>query len=76
MSFRSKFIHHLIGAIRKSALYNPEIHVAPACILRPDRARQWQAVIPRLQIELPELFVLGDYAPNERKGPAIWLSCV
>ncbi len=71
-----KVIDHLLGAIRKAALYNPEIHVKPACILWPDRDRQWQAVIPRLQIELPELFVLGEYVPDERTGPAIWLRCV
>ncbi len=33
-------------------------------------------MIPRLQSELPELLVLGDYAPERRTGPAIWLRCV
>ena len=40
-----KVIDHLLGAIRKAALSNPEIHAAPTCILWPDRDRQWQAVI-------------------------------
>lgn len=44
--------------------------------LWPDRDFQWKAVIPRLQNELPELLVLGDYLPEQRTGPAIWLRCV
>ena len=67
---------HLMKAIRSSAVFNPEVQVAPACILWPDRDRQWESVIPMLQSELPELFVLGDYAPGKRIGPAIWLRCV
>lgn len=67
---------HLLKSIRSAAVYNKDIHVAPACILWPDRDRQWEAIIPTLQSALPELFVLGDYAPEARKGPAIWLRCV
>ena len=31
--------------------------------------------MPLLQAELPELMILGDYAPEKRVGPAIWLRC-
>jgi hypothetical protein len=62
--------------LRDSAIFNPEVQVAPSCILWPDKDRQWEAVIPRLQSELAELLVLGDYAPENRTGPAIWLRCV
>ena len=68
-----KVVERLVRAIRDSAIFNPDIQVAPACILWPDRDRQWEAVIPVLQAELPELMVLGDYAPEKRTGPAIWL---
>jgi hypothetical protein len=34
---------HLVKALRQAALFNPEIEVAPACILWPDRDRQWEA---------------------------------
>ncbi len=44
--------------------------------LWPDSDRQWEAVIPHLQTELPELFILGDYDPKTRTGPAIWLRCI
>jgi len=54
-----KILDGLIKAIRSAAVFNPDVQVAPACILWPDRDRQWEAVIPRLQNEMPELLVLG-----------------
>ncbi|MBM9537890.1 BREX-1 system phosphatase PglZ type B [Desulfobulbus alkaliphilus] len=71
-----RVLDHLLKSIRDAAVFNPEVQVAPACILWPDRDRQWEAVIPVLQAELPELMILGDYAPEKRIGPAIWLRCV
>ena len=68
-----KIIEYLVAAVRKAAIYNAEIQVAPACILWPDRDRQWESVVPLLQAALPELLVLGNYAPTERTGSAIWL---
>ena len=69
-------LDHFVKEVRGADSYNPEIQVAPACILWPDRDQQWEAVIPVLQAELPELMVLGDYSPKKRTGPAIWLRCV
>ncbi|MFZ5766272.1 MAG: BREX-1 system phosphatase PglZ type B [Thermodesulfobacteriota bacterium] len=71
-----KVMDHLLKAVRDAAVFNPEVQVAPACILWPDRDRQWEAVMPVLQAELPELMILGGYAPEKRIGPAIWLRCV
>lgn len=71
-----KALDLLLKAVRDAAVFNPEVQVAPVCILWPDRDRQWEAVIPVLQAELPELMILGDYAPEKRIGPAIWLRCV
>jgi hypothetical protein len=71
-----RVLEHLLKAVRDAAVFNPEVQVAPACILWPDHDRQWEAVIPRLQAELTELFILGDYTPDKRSGPAIWLRCV
>ena len=71
-----KIIDYLIKSIRSASDYNPDVQVKPACILWPDKARQWEAVIPRLQKEIPELLVLGDFDPSTRTGPAIWLRCV
>ena len=71
-----KLLEHLIRSIRSASAYNPEIQVAPVCILWPDPERQWESIIPMLQQNMPELCVLGDYAPERRMGPAIWLRCV
>ena len=76
MNKKQTVITALCKALRSASVFNPEVQAAPACILWPDRDRQWEAVIPYLQNELPELFVLGEYVPDERKGPAIWLRCV
>ena len=65
----------LINNLGKAASYNPDIEVKPDVILWPDKERQWEPVAKRLQNELPHLFVLGGYKPDERTGPAIWLRC-
>lgn len=70
-----KIVDLFIQSIRKKACYNPDVQVAPACILWPDYDRQWEPVIARLQSEMPELCILGEYAPAKRTGPAIWLRC-
>ena len=62
--------------VRKAADFNPNTHTAPAVVLWTDKERQWQPVLPQLQSALPELLVLGPYAPEQRTGPAIWLKCV
>lgn len=68
-------LQYLNNAIRNAAVHNPEVQVAPGCVLWPDKDRQWEAVIPVLQGELQELLVLGEYSPEDRTGPAIWLRC-
>lgn len=68
-------VAHLVKALRDSAIFNSEFQLAPSCILWPDKDRQWEAIIPRLQTELGQLLVLGDYAPEKHTGPAIWLRC-
>jgi len=72
----TRVIDKLTKAIRSAAVYNPDVQMAPACILWPDRDHQWEAIIPRMQIELPELLALGEYDIEKRTGPAIWLRCV
>ena len=66
----------LVEEIRSDANYNSHVQVAPACILWPDGDRQFEPIIPRLLQEMPELCVLGEYLPDQRTGPAIWLRLV
>lgn len=71
-----RILEQLVNLIRSASIFNPDIQVKPACILWPDRDRQWETVIPLLQAKLPELLILGDYEPDKRSGPAIWLRCI
>ncbi len=50
--------------------------VAPCAVLWADPERLWEAVMPELQTLMPELYLLGTYAPEKRKGPALWLRCI
>jgi len=71
-----RVMESLLKSVREVAVFNPKVQVAPACILGPDRDRLWEAITPRLQAELPELLILGDYDPDKRTGRSIWLRCV
>jgi hypothetical protein len=62
----------LAGAAR----YNADVQTAPVCILWPDHDRQWEATVPILQSHLPQLLILGEYDPQKKRGPTIWLKCV
>lgn len=65
----------LIESVQAAAKVNRSLMVPPAAILWTDAERIWQSAIPQLVKQLPELFVLGDFAPAERQGPSIWLKC-
>ena len=71
-----KLIDLLVQEVRASAAYNSNVQVAPSVILWTDKLRQWESALPLLQAALPELIVLGDYAPERKTGPAIWIKCV
>lgn len=72
-----QFIEYLVKRIREAGQhFNPDVQVAPACILWPDGAHQWKGVIQTLLTEIPELLILGDYNPEKRTGPAIWIRCM
>lgn len=50
--------------------------VRPAAILWTDPTGEWRPLIELMQTQVEELFVLGDYSPASRVGPAIWLRCI
>jgi len=70
----------VLEALRDSLLssgrYNPNDVVKPAAILWTDSDKQWAPVIPHLQNLIPELFVYGEYQPDKKTGPSIWLRCM
>lgn len=67
----------LIGKLREQAKrYNPALESAPIAVLWTDEKREWEAVLPQIKQQLPELFSLGAYAPDQRIGPGVWLRMV
>jgi hypothetical protein len=69
----------LIDAIDASlglALRSPDGVAPPAALLWTDADGQWAPLIPTLQKALPQLYMLGAFAPEERRGPVIWLRCI
>ncbi len=67
----------LIARLKDQAKrFNPTLEAAPVAILWTDEKREWESVLPRIKEALPELFSLGDYAPDERTGPGVWLRMV
>jgi len=70
----------LLEAVRESLLragrYDPSTVVPPAAVLWTDADGQWGPLVSQLRPLMPELLTLGDYNPEEKTGPAIWLRCV
>lgn len=70
----------LLEAVRASlietARHNPGDATAPASILWTDSDGQWKPLVELLRPLMPELLTLGEYNPEERVGPAIWLRCL
>lgn len=62
-------------ALKSAAEGNSHTAAPSAAVLWPDKEGQWQAAIPALKSVMPSLCVLGQYAPEHRSGPAIWLKC-
>ncbi|MBZ0070156.1 MAG: BREX-1 system phosphatase PglZ type B [Gammaproteobacteria bacterium] len=69
-------IEALVGSLAAAAKYNPNDVVHPYAVLWTDHDAQWQPIIPQLRRLLPQLLTLGEYQPDQRIGPAIWLRSV
>ena len=48
----------------------------PAAILWTDPKREWLPLVDLLRGRVGEFLVLGDYQPERRTGPAVWVRCV
>ena len=69
----------LLEALQQSlamALRSPEAVADPVVLLWTDADEQWRPLLPAVSKLLPQLYVLGKYAPAQHFGPAIWLKCV
>jgi hypothetical protein len=59
-----------------AATRSPEGVADPVALLWTDADGQWRPLLPSLQKACGQLYVLGDYDPDHRTGPAIWLKCI
>lgn len=69
-------IEALVRSLERAARYNPNDVVCPVTILWTDHDSQWQPIVPQLRRLMPQLLTLGEYRPEQRTGPAIWLRSV
>jgi hypothetical protein len=63
----------VIQSLQQAESHNSSVMVKPEVILWPDPENQWESVITVLQKRLPQLLIYGEYDPDKKQGPAIWL---
>jgi hypothetical protein len=63
----------LASSITSAIKVNASVQAQPAVILWTDSERQWGVAIKSLREIGLTIFELGDYAPEQNTGPAIWL---
>jgi hypothetical protein len=66
----------ILIAIQSAADHNQDETVRPACILWTDEKREWERLVPRFRLTLPQFIIFGPFDAANRTGPAIWLRCV
>ncbi|ABC76778.1 BREX-1 system phosphatase PglZ type B [Syntrophus aciditrophicus] len=76
MKDETTLIESVLASLAHAARYNPGDMVAPAAVLWTDTDGQWRLVVEQLRRFMPGLLTLGEYDPQTRTGPAIWLRCV
>ena len=69
-------IEALVRSLETAAKFNPNDVVHPYAVLWTDHDAQWQPIIAQLRRLLPQLLTVGEYQPDQRIGPAIWLRSV
>ena len=74
--YKPTVIEALTQSLETAARFNPNDVVHPYAVLWTDHDTQWQPIIAQLQRVLPQLLTFGDYKPEFRRGPAIWLRSV
>jgi len=70
------FLDCVVQSLVEAARHQPGAEEKPAAILWTDAKGEWRSLMPKLRERLPELLIYGDYDPQARTGPAIWLRCV
>ena len=69
-------VERLKASLEAASAHNPNDAEKPVAVLWTDRDAQWRPILERLRALMPQLLVLGEYEPENRTGPSIWLRCV
>ena len=75
MNIIMKLIQLLSDSLRAASKVNRSLMVAPAAVLWTDAEHQWSIALPALREFGLNVMTLGEYQPENRQGPAIWLKC-
>ena len=71
----STVIERLKASLEAAARHNPNDAEKPVAVLWTDGDALWQPAMPHLRRLMPQLLTLGEYDPDRRAGPSIWLRC-
>ena len=69
-------VERLKASLETASAHNPNDAEKPVAVLWTDSDAQWRPILVRLRALMPQLLVLGEYEPENRTGPSIWLRCV
>ena len=72
---RDTVLDRLVASLRERAA-PLDGQARPAAVLWTDPGGEWEPLVDLLLARVEEAFVLGDYRPAKRTGPAVWLRCV
>jgi hypothetical protein len=63
----------LAARLASATAHNHATERPPVIVLWPDGDRKWEGALSSLRGRLPNLWTLGDYAPEVNQGPAAWV---
>lgn len=66
----------VLSVLKTISQFNQNYETEPVCILWPDKERLWEPLADAFRRHSPAFLQLGDFAPEMRTGPALWLKCV
>ena len=69
-------VEALAQSLEAASAHDPNDAEKPVAVLWTDRDAQWRPIVAWLRALMPQLLVLGEYEPEARTGPSIWLRCV
>lgn len=72
----SSLLDHIKSSVANAKLFNSSQTLAPNVILWPDPENQWLPIIDTLRAEIPAFLTFGQFNPEDKQGPAIWIKCM